>query len=734
MIGSSENRVSYNGNGNAKEFAFEFKILNASDIKVLLVNADGTEKLLTKDYFVDIEKSVVRYPGYAPGAELPLEQQPPILPAGSKLVLYREVPITQQTKLDQFWPFNVIEAALDKLTIICQQLSDGFSRCLKLSESVPKDVNPTIPVEVGKSFRWSDDGKKIVLTDDPAKVLPQANEVLKRTEAARDVAVAKADAAGASAVSAAESEVAADRSATQAEAAKTNAKASEVAAKASQDAAKVSEGKAKTSETNALTHENNAKASADKAKASETNAADSASTASAKASAASASAAAAKASETKAKTSETNAKASELKSKDWAVKSDGVVEDGKYSSYHYSTIATQQAAEAKEQADRAEQISESLNGLAGIKGLATKAEAEAGVVNDKVMTPLRVKESIKVNAPVKSVNGVVAGANGDVVIDAGVPIGFEYFSTNPNIQAGSIPLMGGLYSRTTYADLWVWVQQQKGYLLTESEWQQKATANSGNVPFYSDGDGATTFRVPALSCWVRGAKGLEEFGRYLAAGLPNITGTIPIGAYNGSDNDNREWQYGAFKNANDTTFNSGDSYSSGCHYKVEFDASLSNPLYGNTNTVQPQSIVGMWLVKAYGSVSNVGSTDVADVAQGLTELETRVGNLKNEVNGMTDYIVESYRNGTTWWRKYKSGWIEQGWEWDGTAGVGSKFIITLIKPMADENYSVHRQVVGLYNAESYSRECAVYEVTPTQFAVYNGIRQKNRFYVCGQGA
>lgn len=350
MIGSSENRVSYNGNGNAKEFAFEFKILNASDIKVLLVNADGTEKLLTKDYFVDIEKSVVRYPGYAPGAELPLEQQPPILPTGSKLVLYREVPITQQTKLDQFWPFNVIEAALDKLTIICQQLSDGFSRCLKLSESVPKDVNPTIPVEAGKSFRWSDDGKKIVLTDDPAKVLPLASDALNKAEAARDVAIAKADAAGASAVSAAESETAADRSATQAEAAKTAAEASETAAAKSAAAAKVSEGNAKTSETNALTHEGNAKASADKAKVSETNAGASASTATTKASQASVSAtnaqraasqadvsavqaghamtnatakaeeasvsaANAKTSETNAKTSETNAKASETKAK-----------------------------------------------------------------------------------------------------------------------------------------------------------------------------------------------------------------------------------------------------------------------------------------------------------------------------------------------------------------------------------------------------------------------------------
>ena len=49
MIGSSENRISYNGNGIATEFAYTFKILEKSDIKVLHVANDGTEELLTKD-------------------------------------------------------------------------------------------------------------------------------------------------------------------------------------------------------------------------------------------------------------------------------------------------------------------------------------------------------------------------------------------------------------------------------------------------------------------------------------------------------------------------------------------------------------------------------------------------------------------------------------------------------------------------------------------------------------
>ena len=104
----------------------------------------------------------------------------------------------------------------------------------------------------------------------------------------------------------------------------------------------------------------------------------------------------------------------------------------------------------------------------------------------------------------------------------GLPVGHEFFTTNPNIPAGCIPLLGGEYSRTAYADLWAWVQTQQGYLIEESAWQAKAATNGGNVPFYSKGDGTTTFRVPSLKCWVKGANGIEEVGSYLSAGLPNI--------------------------------------------------------------------------------------------------------------------------------------------------------------------------------------------------------------------
>ena len=125
---------------------------------------------------------------------------------------------------------------------------------------------------------------------------------------------------------------------------------------------------------------------------------------------------------------------------------------------------------------------------------------------------------------VKTPNGVVKAYDLDKM-GGGLPVGHEYFSMNPNIPQGSLPLLGGEYSRTTYSDLWNWVQTQTGYCISEADWQTMATANNGNVPFYSSGNGTTTFRVPSLKCWVKGANGdITEVGSYLEAGLPNITG------------------------------------------------------------------------------------------------------------------------------------------------------------------------------------------------------------------
>ena len=192
MLAHVDNRITYSGNGNATEFAYQFKILDRTDIKVMLTDADGKEKLLTKDYYVDVEKSVVRYPGYAVGAEVPESERPAALPTGWKLTIYREVPVTQETDLPNQYPFNQVEDIGDKLTMIAQQLTDTTGRSLKIGVSKSTDIDTVIPWENGKSFRISDDGKTLELSEDPAKVLPLAQGVYTQAQAQAQSAAASA--------------------------------------------------------------------------------------------------------------------------------------------------------------------------------------------------------------------------------------------------------------------------------------------------------------------------------------------------------------------------------------------------------------------------------------------------------------------------------------------------------------------------------------------------------------
>lgn len=279
MIAHVDNRITYNGNGNATEFAYQFKILDRTDIKVLLTDADGKEKLLTKDYYVDVEKNVVRYPGYAVGAEVPESERPPVLPAGWKLTIYREVPVTQETDLPDQYPFNQVEDIGDKLTMIAQQLTDVTGRSLKIGVSTSADIDTTIPWENGKSFRISDDGKILELSEDPAKVLPLAQGVYAQTQAQAQSAAASATAAAKSEDSAFESAGVAGNSAQYASAsAASAAENAELTSGYKQEAltakadATASATNAKASEANAKISENNAEASKEAAQSAATTA------------------------------------------------------------------------------------------------------------------------------------------------------------------------------------------------------------------------------------------------------------------------------------------------------------------------------------------------------------------------------------------------------------------------------------------------------------------------------
>lgn len=99
-----------------------------------------------------------------------------------------------------------------------------------------------------------------------------------------------------------------------------------------------------------------------------------------------------------------------------------------------------------------------------------------------------------------------------------------------------------------------------------------------------------SFTLPNMNG--RFAEGSNSPGQYKSAGLPNITGTTQT-------NDDTSAVGGAFRV--ERPFGTDNHatlwYQLINEYQVSFDASRSNPIYGNSSTVQPNSVTFVYAIK-----------------------------------------------------------------------------------------------------------------------------------------
>lgn len=262
----------YVGNGSTRTFPFTFECPaeHPEYIKVYLMQDDGTA-LATSDYQLDMDARQITYPSSGTA-----------LPEGKKLVIMRELPLQQMMNLVNNGPYFAedVETAFDENVMAMQQIAEKLNRSIIMSVDIDGDafVNE-VPFEAGKSFRIADDGKSIVLTEDPARVLPLAQEAYAQTQAQAQSAAASAAAAAKSEDSAFESAGVAGNSAQYASlSAASAAENAELTSGYKQEAltakadATASATNAKASEANAKISENNAEASKEAAQSAATTA------------------------------------------------------------------------------------------------------------------------------------------------------------------------------------------------------------------------------------------------------------------------------------------------------------------------------------------------------------------------------------------------------------------------------------------------------------------------------
>lgn len=146
-----------------------------------------------------------------------------------------------------------------------------------------------------------------------------------------------------------------------------------------------------------------------------------------------------------------------------------------------------------------------------------------------------------------------------------VPTGAICFFATTAIPTGWLLCDGSRVSRTEYAALFAAIGTKFGA-----------------------GDGSTTFTLPNLGeRFIEGTTDTAKVGQYLEAGLPNITGTLQVGAF-------------PLHTANHTGAFYGTNYGDADHHGQDtrsnvpeafgIDASRSISIFGDSPTVQPAAL------------------------------------------------------------------------------------------------------------------------------------------------
>lgn len=162
---SSSNRKAgpYVGTGITTAFPFSFKVFQASEVVVIRTDLIGAETTLTltTDYTINLNANQ----DANPGGTINMLIAPPsgyLLTATSGLQDLQPVTLTN---MGGFYP-KVINDALDRVTILIQQLSEKVSRAVKNAISAPAGINPTLPAPVPyQLIGWNSNGTGFQNTD-----------------------------------------------------------------------------------------------------------------------------------------------------------------------------------------------------------------------------------------------------------------------------------------------------------------------------------------------------------------------------------------------------------------------------------------------------------------------------------------------------------------------------------------------------------------------------------------
>nr|DAW38786.1 MAG TPA: tail spike protein [Caudoviricetes sp.] len=138
--------VVYQCDGVNKKFIFPYDFVQIEDIKLTIVDADGTEAVQIGNIDYDESTKSVIYPANGDA-----------LAVGQKVILERKTPISQDMDLPDEYPFENIEHATDKIVLILQEMKADLDRSLKIRVDSDKNANEVAKDIVERSVKAAND-------------------------------------------------------------------------------------------------------------------------------------------------------------------------------------------------------------------------------------------------------------------------------------------------------------------------------------------------------------------------------------------------------------------------------------------------------------------------------------------------------------------------------------------------------------------------------------------------
>ena len=292
-------------------------------------------------------------------------------------------------------------------------------------------------------------------------------------------------------------------------------------------------------------------------------------------------------------------------------------------------------------------------------------------------------------------------------------IGETVFSLIPLTDAGLHLLDGSLISNNgIYSAFYNYMLNLYGdgtnppnYFTDETSWQNSVTTYGVCGKFVIDTTNQTV-RLPKITGIVEGTLDSNALGDLVEAGLPDHKHNTVI---------NNDMTTSGATYDKLIPGQSGASRGTATFLSTNV---VDNPIYGNSTTVQPQTIKGYYYIVLATTVKTNIQVDIDEIA-------TEINNLS------TAYIVETYSSGTDWYRIWSDGWCEQG----GLASAissGDNTLVNLLKPYINTNYSLVITSNSAYYAQAEANSTALKE-SENQIRITNGSHITSDYTWCTYG-